>query len=48
MKISEGLRAGAGVLCLTFLALLTASGWALAAGYVPSAAGAFASVLFWR
>ena len=42
------LRAAAGVLCLTFLALLTASGWALAAGYVPSSSEAFASVLYWR
>ncbi len=48
MKLLENIRAAAGVLCLTFLALLTASGWALAAGYVPSASEAFASVLYWR
>ncbi len=48
MKLIEGIRAAAGVLCLAFLALLTASGWALAAGYVPSASEAFASVLYWR
>lgn len=48
MMLFSRLRAAAGVLCLTFLALLTASGWALAAGYVPSESEAFASVLYWR
>ncbi len=48
MRLLDNLRAAAGVLCLAFLALLTASGWALAAGYVPSSAEAFDSVLYWR
>ncbi len=48
MKLLDGIRATAGTLCLTFLALLAASGWALAAGYVPSESEAFASVLYWR
>ncbi len=48
MKLLETIRATAGTLCLAFLALLTGSGWALAAGYVPSAAEAFDSVLYWR
>ncbi len=48
MKLIEGIRAAAGTLFLAFLALLTASGWALAAGYVPSSAEAFESVLYWR
>ncbi len=48
MKLLAGIRAAAGTLCLAFLALLTASGWALAAGYVPSGSEAFDSVLYWR
>ncbi len=48
MKLLLLLRAAAGTLCLVFLLLLLASGWALAAGYVPSEDEAFASVLYWR
>ncbi len=48
MKLASAIRDAAGVLSLTFLALLAASGWALMAGYVPSDAEAFASVLYWR
>lgn len=48
MKLLLLLRAAAGTLCLVCLLLLMVSGWALMAGYVPSAGEAFASVLYWR
>lgn len=48
MKILAAVEGAAGVLSVLFFALLVASGWGLMAGYVPSAAEAFDSLLYWR
>ena len=48
MNLLSRLLAASGALTLLFLLLLTTSGWALMAGYVPSDAEAFSSVLYMR
>ncbi len=48
MRLVAALRAAAAAASLLCLGLLAASGWALAAGYAPSDAEAFASLLYWR